>query len=275
MVWAIPTKGYLPSPGERAPQVEIRSTSEFSPCLLLGVMATDDQVSLRYHCAGPSSDLHPCVGLYKYRWYSHTVGMPKRKTRQETARDNREALLVAAQAMFERLGYHRASVDAMAEAASLSKGAVYSQFGSKDELFLAVIERNAAVRRDAIARVTQSTSEVDELLRLAYRQTSESLPWQAALIEFRVHAWRDEALSRRYAELHRRTIDGMTRLIEEFHERTATDPARPPIELARVGVMVSAGLVVELLTDPTLDIESAVEATTRFAIPRPTTGETK
>jgi len=185
--------------------------------------------------------------------------------RHEIVRDNRESLLVAAQEMFERLGYHRASVDAMAEAAGLSKGAVYSQFGSKDELFLAVIERNSAVRRDALASATKSANELVTLIRLANEQASSSLPWQAAVIEFRVHAWRDEALSRRYAELHRTTIDGMTRLIEDFYERTATDPARPPIELAHVGVMISAGLVVELLADPNLDSESAVEAITGFA----------
>ena len=161
--------------------------------------------------------------------------MSKRRTRVEIVRDNREALLAAAQEMFERLGYHRASVDAIAEAAGLSKGAVYSQFGSKDELILAVIERNAAVRRDALVRGSQSAGETHELIRLAYEQTSSSLAWQAALIEFRVHASRDEALSRRYAELHRRTIDGMTQLFEELGERTAT-ASGPFARAARPGL---------------------------------------
>ena len=201
--------------------------------------------------------------------------MSKRRTRYEIVRDNREALLAAGQEMFERLGYHRASVDAIADAAGLSKGAVYSQFGSKDELILAVIERNAEVRRDAMERVQQSARDATELIRLAYEQTSSSLPWQAAVIEFRVHAWRDEALSRRYAELHRRTIDGMTHLIEQFAARTGNESGRPPAELAQVSVLVSTGLVVELLADPTLDIESAVVAIARFAHPRPTTGASK
>jgi AcrR family transcriptional regulator len=201
--------------------------------------------------------------------------MSKRRTRDEIVRDNREALLAAAQEMFERLGYHRASVDAIAEAAGLSKGAVYSQFGSKDELILAVIERNATVRRDALARSGQSAGDALELIRLAFGQTSSSLAWQAAVIEFRVHASRDEALSRRYAALHRRTIEGMTQLFEELSDRTAAGPARSPAQLAQVSVVVSAGLVVEMLADPTLDIEPAVEAIAALADLRLTTADAK
>lgn len=52
----------------------------------------------------------------------------------------REAILKAARTIFVRSGYRGASMDAIAEEAPVSKPTLYSHFGSKHELFLAVIQ---------------------------------------------------------------------------------------------------------------------------------------
>lgn len=52
----------------------------------------------------------------------------------------REAILKAARTVFVRSGYRGASMDAIAEEAPVSKPTLYSHFGSKHELFLAVIQ---------------------------------------------------------------------------------------------------------------------------------------
>jgi len=60
--------------------------------------------------------------------------------RQEERRARtRAALLRAAAAAFATKGYDGASVDAIAAAVGLSKGAVYAHFPSKLELYLAVV----------------------------------------------------------------------------------------------------------------------------------------
>ncbi|MFF5721585.1 TetR/AcrR family transcriptional regulator [Streptomyces buecherae] len=63
----------------------------------------------------------------------------------------REAILQAAVAIFLREGYDRASVDAIAEEAGVSKQTIYNHFGGKERLFLAAVEgeRNRVATRFA------------------------------------------------------------------------------------------------------------------------------
>ena len=70
---------------------------------------------------------------------------PSRLSRDERRAQTRERLLDAAAEVFNRLGYHGASLEAVAEAAGYTKGAVYSNFASKAELFVEVF-RDAAKR---------------------------------------------------------------------------------------------------------------------------------
>lgn len=51
------------------------------------------------------------------------------------------AILDAAERTFAGVGYRRARVEDVAEAADVSVGAIYSHFGNKDGLYLAVAER--------------------------------------------------------------------------------------------------------------------------------------
>lgn len=63
-----------------------------------------------------------------------------RMTRDERRLETRARLIAAAGAVFAAHGYHAASVDQVAERAGFTTGAVYSAFGSKEALFLAVVE---------------------------------------------------------------------------------------------------------------------------------------
>src|SRR2546421_6317082 len=67
--------------------------------------------------------------------------MPQRLSRTEQRDQTRARLLDAAEKVFVDRGFHAASVEEVAEEAGYSKGAVYSNFENKDELFLAVLER--------------------------------------------------------------------------------------------------------------------------------------
>ena len=66
----------------------------------------------------------------------------KRLTRDESRLHTRERLLEAATEVFSRRGFEAASVDEIADEAGFSKGAVYSNFASKEELFLTLLDRH-------------------------------------------------------------------------------------------------------------------------------------
>src|SRR4051812_18261558 len=63
------------------------------------------------------------------------------QTRAERQAQTREDLIDAAEALFTSHGFHATSLDAVAVAAGYTKGAVYSNFSSKEDLFFAVYER--------------------------------------------------------------------------------------------------------------------------------------
>src|SRR5580698_9295265 len=61
---------------------------------------------------------------------------PERRRRQ-----TRDHLLDAAAQVLAERGFHGASLDEVAAAAGFTKGAVYSNFKNKEDLFLALLER--------------------------------------------------------------------------------------------------------------------------------------
>src|SRR6187200_1351795 len=83
-----------------------------------------------------------------YHRYLNTVGiaMAVRLSREQQTAATREDLLAAARRVFADRGYHAASLDEVAREAGYTKGAVYSAFGAKGRLFLAVYEREMEQR---------------------------------------------------------------------------------------------------------------------------------
>src|SRR5437764_15482063 len=83
----------------------------------------------------------------------HAVG---RLTREQSRANTREKLLAAARSVFARSGFHGASVEEIASEAGFSTGALYSNFDSKEDLFLELMQREidktAAEIEHAVAR---------------------------------------------------------------------------------------------------------------------------
>ena len=65
----------------------------------------------------------------------------------------RDAIVGVAAAVFGEMGFERASMDEIAARTGASKATVYGYFGSKQELFLAVI-------RDAAERLADLVMEI-------------------------------------------------------------------------------------------------------------------
>jgi TetR/AcrR family acrAB operon transcriptional repressor len=78
------------------------------------------------------------------------------KRTQEEAAQTRQSLLDAALTTFSRQGFAATRLEDVAEAAGVTRGAIYHHFGSKADLFLALIEdasaRGSTVISDAIAQ---------------------------------------------------------------------------------------------------------------------------
>ncbi len=87
-----------------------------------------------------------------------------RLTRAESRQRTREALIDAAIGVFARDGYAGASVDAIAAQAGFTVGALYSNFATKQELFLAVFEQHCAGELAALRALAGQAATAEELL---------------------------------------------------------------------------------------------------------------
>jgi TetR/AcrR family transcriptional regulator, mexJK operon transcriptional repressor len=87
--------------------------------------------------------------------------------------DNASLILQAARDLFLERGYSATSMDNVANAAGVSKATVYALFGSKDELFAAMVEREGENQTIALSRDPKAA--VDDVLHTFGRAAAELL----------------------------------------------------------------------------------------------------
>src|SRR5215212_2721253 len=90
--------------------------------------------------------------------------MPAMPPVTERRAATRRRLLDAAIAVVADRGFHAASVDAIAAEAGYSVGAIYSNFGGKDDLFLAVFDEHAEWFESVLSDPAADTGAVEALL---------------------------------------------------------------------------------------------------------------
>jgi AcrR family transcriptional regulator len=179
----------------------------------------------------------------------------RRTTRAEKQAQTRAQLLDTAAWVFARRGFAAATVEEIAEGAGYSHGAVYSNFASKEELFLAVFERYMELR---VQEVTQASDAGESTF--AERARAGADQWMRRFgedretfllhLEFMIHAARDPQLSRRLGErMAALRLDIEQRIAEQAATRDAALPLSPA-QLALIVRALGIGLAVEALNAP-------------------------
>jgi len=177
-----------------------------------------------------------------------------RLTRAESRARTRGELVDAARTVFLERGYHAASVDGVADAAGYSTGAVYSAFGSKAELFLAVFDARVAERARQMERIGSGAATVAEFGERLARQFSTmskgERAWSLLVIEFWAHAARDRELRRRFAERHEALKAAIAGVLDEILRRTGERLALPTEQVATASAALVNGMTLERLANP-------------------------
>jgi AcrR family transcriptional regulator len=140
-----------------------------------------------------------------------------RLSRSESAARTRARLLDAAEEVFAEHGFGRTSLEQIAERAGYTRGAVYANFASKDELFLAVLDRWLDGDITNSERINADDLPVrDALDRLRAREGNRFADRNRFLLltEFRLYALRNPAIAPRLADYERRTIAWYTEAIK-------------------------------------------------------------
>ena len=171
-------------------------------------------------------------------------------TRAERQAHTRTQLVDAAERLFTAQGFHATSLDAVAAAAGFTKGAVYSNFASKEDLFFAVYERRVDARVaefECILEEAPTPREGIERIIPGRRDRPEADDsWMAVFFEFWAHVLRHPELRERFAAQHRRIIDLLAAAMVESGEKMPDDPHK----LATARYAMQLGLQLERLTQP-------------------------
>lgn len=184
-------------------------------------------------------------------WYY--LDMQERLNRQERKSQTRERLIDAAAAVFAQRGFETATLDEVAAAAGYTKGAVYSNFASKTELFIALIERRIEVQTAEHARrfEGQDLASAARVLQDQPDQEPESeRQWLLLAVEFWLHAMRDERARVLMAEQYERARLASAELIAPFYEMAGQKPPLPSRDMAVVIEAVGIGLAFQAALDP-------------------------
>jgi len=186
--------------------------------------------------------------------------MGKRLVRSLQVERNRQLVLKAARRVFLAKGYAGSSLEAIAEEAGFSKGVVYSQFDSKADLFLALLERRISERaqqNEQVAAESAGAASVAALIHLAMRNFLEEPEWALLVAEFRIQAARDAALNSRYANVHARTVERLADVLARVHERAGLSSVIPTSTMAEFVLALGFGVEIERFANPrALPLES-------------------
>ena len=171
--------------------------------------------------------------------------------------DVRRRLLDAALPVFARHGYDSATLDQVAEAAGLTKGAIYSNFASKDDLFYAMMNEQALRRADAVRTALaahraapageQAALSIGQLLTNALMQERD---WQLVLLDFWGRAVRDDALRAQFLAQRRTMRQAIAERIEQVLGPTPATGGFTIDELVTVVRALSNGLAIDEYIDP-------------------------
>ena len=162
------------------------------------------------------------------------------------SRENtRLRLIDAAADVFTDVGLEGASVEAICEHAGFTRGAFYSNFASKDELFLAMIARLAEVKmvevedrmRSLDAESERRLPPADLVSRIIGVSTGQEME-PAFLSEIRTQALRNPDTARAYLAWQDGIIERIERMVTELVATYGFRLRLPPRDISRLFLQV-------------------------------------
>ena len=200
----------------------------------------------------------------------------RRLTRRESQQLTRARFIEAAGRVFARAGFDAASVEQLSTEANFSRGAFYSNFKSKDELFLALLEKKRIETQNALDAIFREKKDANERFRAArdwYADQWEQRTWTVLRTEFNLRALRKRTLRKRLSAIWRQELDAYADLLAQYLLEAGLTPAESPRTIA-VSLLAAAqglGMLSMLGSDPAFESGLAESRKLVFdrLVPRP------
>ena len=174
---------------------------------------------------------------------------------QERTVLTRARLIQSAEKVFARDGFEAAKLEEIAKDAGYTRGAVYANFDSKEDLFLALLEREISSRIAALEKEMDKVHESEAKLRVMrefFMTKTLDRRWCLLSLEFKLFAVRHPEVKQRLAAMHRRFVAPRVGFLDEIMKALGREL---PASAHATGVSLAAlgnSLNLEHMLDPTL-----------------------
>lgn len=183
------------------------------------------------------------------------------KVSKEQAAANRERILTGAARMIRERGIAGAGVDALAGAAGLTHGSLYSQFGSKDQLAVEALAHALGASGGRLGRYDTLAGYVNEYLSEAHRKrVGEGCPLAALASE----------MPRQSPQARDSFTAGVKAMVDRLERLVAGQPDSKAEAMAIGATLIGALVLARGVNDPALS--DAILAAGRVSL-LPATGE--
>jgi AcrR family transcriptional regulator len=191
-----------------------------------------------------------------------------RLSREESREQTQQRLLDAAQSVIAKKGLAGTSVEDIAAAAGYTRGAFYSNFRSKGDLFSELLRRDHRQAHDAMSEILGADLQVEQLeqrVRQMYGQLYRSNEGFMNWTEARMLAARDAKFRAKLNALMLEKRDFIAAFIVHFYVRVGVPPPSPPAELAMGLMSLVEGVKLFRLSSPQdMTVEAAESILTLF-----------
>ena len=188
----------------------------------------------------------------------------KRMTREDSRELTQQRLLDAAQKVFAKKGLDGASVEDIAAAAGYTRGAFYSNFASKNDLFIEMLRRDHnradaeffALRDDNLSLdyIQERTRDIYSKL---YRDNECFMSWTEA----RLLSARDPKFRAKLNALMLEKRAKIAEFIDYFNKRVGIKPAVPPSIMALGFMSLIEGVKLFAISSPSEMTAEVAETT--------------
>jgi AcrR family transcriptional regulator len=186
-----------------------------------------------------------------------TTGAPKRLTRKQKQAETRTRLLDAAERVFLRRGLQGSSVEEIAAEAGFTRGAFYSNFKNKDELFVELLQDRVYRRYTQIAQQTQEQpGSPRERLRWGIERIREMYEedqgdWLFRLwLECLAQAGRNDEFRKLAATFWTGNRALTAEQTKAVFKEVGRKPPLPPEQIGTAMIALDIGLFVQHMVDP-------------------------
>ena len=187
----------------------------------------------------------------------------KRLTREDSRELTTARLLEAAQKLIAKKGLEAASVENITAAAGYSRGAFYSNFNSKDDLFIELLRRDHAramadfnaLRSDTLP-LEHIQARVSEIYSGLYCGNESFMNWAEA----RMLAARDTRFRTKLNALLGEKRQQIVDFIEYFYRRLGIEPTVPAVTMAMGFMSLVDGVTLSMLSSPAEMTPAAAES---------------